>query len=89
MGAIDRLEADSIPDVAAGGWQTLPRPSVHRAAAAYRRDDRTALFVAKDGHAFVFRISTPERVSEDTWKRLIAEVQLMRDSESNDAEGGK
>ena len=77
QGVVTRLEADELPvvDEADGGWVAQSRPGFHRASGVYLRGDLTYVFLAKEGHAFLFERRLGDEAS---WERMAASVQLMR-----------
>jgi hypothetical protein len=83
MARIQRYEAAEVAGVVeAEGvvWEESERSGVHRAAKLYlRASDKAQLYVAREGHAFVFEIVDAENVGDEEWGRLCGSVQLVRD----------
>ena len=75
-----RLRADELPAQlgSSSDWSALPRPKARRAANVYRREDQAHLFVAREGHAFLFRSEPLEGESAEFWIRMLGTVVLMR-----------
>ena len=79
LGILTRLEADETLEVSEEGseWVAQRRPGKHRSAALYRREDGSYLYVAKEGHAFLFR-PLEDQAEAETWKRMMQSIQLLR-----------
>jgi len=82
MGRILRYEAAEVAGLVAAedaGWAENPRAGVHRASRAYNRgSDDARLYVAREGHAFVFEIVDVDSVGAEEWERMNGSVQLIR-----------
>jgi hypothetical protein len=80
-GRLQRLDVGDLPPLndPSSGWQEMEKPAVHRAAGLYSTEQGKRLYVAGDGHAFLFE---PEAVDSpdlrEKWQLLVDSVQLQR-----------
>jgi len=81
VGRLKRLKAAELPQSEDewSGWTEVPRPGIHRAAAAHSDANGNRIYIAHEGHAFLF-----EREWKDVggyakaWERMLGSVQLLR-----------
>jgi len=80
-GRLLRLTAAEIPPVAepSSVWQEIEKPGRHRAERLYKSADGSALFLAREGHAFLLEPGTAvEADAGELWRLLVQSVALQR-----------
>jgi hypothetical protein len=82
LGHLERLDARAWPErIADGsGWIELARPGARGAARMFGRDDGARLYVAREGHAFLFE-PLAEPYDPPAWKRMLESVRLVRSAD--------
>jgi hypothetical protein len=77
-GRLVRLTAGEIPAVAEPSslWQEMKKPGTHRAESFYQTADGRALFIAREGHAFL--LEPAEADAGELWRLLVQSIQLQR-----------
>jgi hypothetical protein len=83
LATLTRLDAAKLPDVgnASSGWTRNERPGRNRAEESWSTGSGARLLIAREGHGFLFEPEWPEAraaPSAESWKRLLASVQLGR-----------
>jgi hypothetical protein len=79
-GTLVRFEAGDLPvlDEPESGWRRMERPAAHRAERLYSTEQGRMIYVAREGHAFLFQ---PEAVDSSDlrgrWRLLLESIQLL------------
>jgi hypothetical protein len=84
-GSVIRLDAEGASRFAAGsdGWLESDHPGRHRAALELYRESGERLFVAREGHGFLFEPGdTTGDDARELWERLTESAQLLRSPRS-------
>ena len=84
-GLLNRLDADRLPQIAPGsdGWLESDHPGRHRARRELYKESGERLFVAREGHGFLFEPGDTETDdARELWRRLVESAQLMRSGRS-------
>jgi hypothetical protein len=80
-GLLNRIDPDAAEQFVAGteGWVDSDHPGRHRAARELFKASGERLFVAREGHGFLFEPgdTSPEDARE-LWDRLVESAQLLR-----------
>jgi hypothetical protein len=80
-GLLTRLDGDGAAQIKAGsdGWLKCDHPRRHRAERELYKESGERLFVAREGHAFLFEPGeTSDGDAREMWERLTESVQLIR-----------
>lgn len=80
-GLLTRFDADQLAGITPGseGWLESDHPGRHRAARELYKESGERLFVAREGHGFLFEpAETDGEDAHELWGRLVESVQLMR-----------
>jgi hypothetical protein len=88
LGLLDRVDSDELQEIVpgSGGWVESERPRRHRAGRVLSRESGLTLFVASEGHAFLFEPADElDTEARGLWERLLESVQLSRDPASSRA----
>jgi hypothetical protein len=80
-GLITRVSADQVQSLlsSAEGWQQKQKPGAHRAQEVHFTAEKSYVFVAKQGYAFLVEPVGEAGPDEDElWRLLISSVQLLK-----------
>jgi len=80
-GTLSLLDADDAAQIAAGsgGWLESDHPGRHRAHRELYQESGERLYVAREGHGFLFEpADTSEGDARELWERLAESAQLLR-----------
>ncbi len=79
-GVLVRVEGGDLPELddPETGWRKMERAAAHRAAGLYSTEQGRMIYLAKEGHAFLFE---PEAVDSsdlhERWRFLLESIQLL------------
>jgi hypothetical protein len=80
-GRLVRFDAGDLPspEDPASGWKEMERPAAHRAERLYSSELGARLFVAREGHGFLFEpVAVDSSDRRDKWRLLLESIQLLR-----------
>jgi hypothetical protein len=73
-----------LPPRDSEGWVALKRPSLYRAASAYKKADGSLLLVDRDGGGFLLERIGEVRSDPSLWDRLLETVTMIPSREKRE-----